>query len=288
MACDSYPTDDIPLGPKRAFTFITGAFIGAPLLVTGVGYGFGSILAIAEDWTAHDGFLYVISNLLGLGNPLSNLSPSSDFGIWIDILVAVWSLSVASAFIGIVGNMQFIRNLAERWERYWIVAGLRANNVDEMMEGDVDGKITFEEFCSRLEDEMDNFQQALGVFGVLKQEPPSSPYPSERQAVQEHGSQPGLQPPLAPAGTTVALASPQSKITATSPTGVHGSQNMLIMTELQQVRQEAIRTQEAIAQLVLKMSQLEAKLPSNSEKSAAPGPHAHHMEEDEFGAGGYL
>ena len=207
--------------------------------------------------------------------------------------------------------------LGHTFGRYWIVAGLRANNVDEMMEGDVDGKITFEEFCSRLEvishqrstteqlrkafdyidkdltgcitqDEMDNFQQALGVFGVLKQEPPSSPYPSERQAVQEHGSQPGLQPPLAPAGTTVALASPQSKITATSPTGVHGSQNMLIMTELQQVRQEAIRTQEAIAQLVLKMSQLEAKLPSNSEKSAAPGPHAHHMEEDEFGAGGYL
>lgn len=54
------------------------------------------------------GFYYVVGNLCGLATPLTDKSPDSTVGALVDILVAVWSLSIAGCFIGLVGNMTFI------------------------------------------------------------------------------------------------------------------------------------------------------------------------------------
>ena len=56
-----------------------------------------------------DWFLYIISNLVGLGTPLTNVTPSAEniFGEIFDLFVAVWSLSVAGIVIGIIGTLSF-------------------------------------------------------------------------------------------------------------------------------------------------------------------------------------
>lgn len=54
-------------------------------------------------------FLYIASNLLGLATPLTNVSPDSGhiFAEIIDLIIAVWSLSIAGAAIGVVSALTF-------------------------------------------------------------------------------------------------------------------------------------------------------------------------------------
>ena len=61
-----------------------------------------------------DGYLYVISNLTGLGNPLTIASPVSPDGIHFALIVSVWSMTIAGAAIGVVGNFSCIVTAA-RW-----------------------------------------------------------------------------------------------------------------------------------------------------------------------------
>jgi len=76
----------------------------------------GALLAEIEGWSIADGYLYVISNLTGLGNPLTDATPDTDAGIYFALLVSIWSLTIAGAAISILGNfdcMSTLANLAE-------------------------------------------------------------------------------------------------------------------------------------------------------------------------------
>ena len=55
-------------------------------------------------------FLYVVGNLVGLGNPLTNVGPSTGNAMseTLDLLICVWSLGIAGAVIGIAGSMSFM------------------------------------------------------------------------------------------------------------------------------------------------------------------------------------
>jgi hypothetical protein len=62
------------------------------------------------DW--YQWFLYVCSNLVGLGNPLTNVSPQSGHVLseMVDLLVAVWALSVFGTVVGVIGGLSAMRN----------------------------------------------------------------------------------------------------------------------------------------------------------------------------------
>lgn len=90
------------------------ALLILPVVVLPTAGIFGAILAEIEGWTMLDGYLYVISNLTGLGNPLTIASPVSPDGIHFALIVSVWSMTIAGAAIGVVGNFSCIVTAA-RW-----------------------------------------------------------------------------------------------------------------------------------------------------------------------------
>jgi len=69
---------------------------------------FGGILAAAEGWSFYDGFLYVVSNMTQLANPLTEVMPESVPGQIFDIIVALWSLAVAGTVIGVVASLSVV------------------------------------------------------------------------------------------------------------------------------------------------------------------------------------
>jgi len=49
----------------------------------------------------------IAGNICGLGTPLTSESPTSTFGKLLDVLIAVWSMSVAGIVIGLVGSFSY-------------------------------------------------------------------------------------------------------------------------------------------------------------------------------------
>ena len=91
-------------------------FIIFPLLVGLVCLFFGAFLSWAEGWGIGDGFYYVISNLCGLANPLTNASPTTSGGKALDVYVALASISVFAAVITMVGYFSMWNTLMRRFE----------------------------------------------------------------------------------------------------------------------------------------------------------------------------
>lgn len=67
---------------------------------------------VIQRWTVKEGYLYVISNLTGLGNPLTTLSPETAGGVYFCLLVSIWSMTIAGAAMGTVGNFKCLATLA--------------------------------------------------------------------------------------------------------------------------------------------------------------------------------
>lgn len=100
--------------PLVAFMLLN--FIIAPLLCFGLGLGLGAILAAAEDWPVlgvNGGFWYVTANIAGTP-ALSDISPISNMGITVDIIVSTISLVFASTVIALSGMLAFVGNLPDR------------------------------------------------------------------------------------------------------------------------------------------------------------------------------
>ena len=60
----------------------------------------GAILALAENWHVSEGILYVLSNILGLANPLTDVSPNKTAGKVIDVVIS----SIALGYIAIFAD----------------------------------------------------------------------------------------------------------------------------------------------------------------------------------------
>ena len=100
----------------NVLTFLVFIFIVIPIVIILVAVLFGFILAEVEGWKIKDGFYYIISMLCGLPNPLTDVTPDSDEGKIVDIIIALWALSLAGTIIGIVGGMSVINTLVESAE----------------------------------------------------------------------------------------------------------------------------------------------------------------------------
>ena len=85
-----------------------------PLFVAIIAAVFGLILAAAEGWTMVDGLLYVFSNLLGLGTPLTDVTPQTVGGDVIDIIVSSFALGCVAVFVDYVTVLNHARYVRKR------------------------------------------------------------------------------------------------------------------------------------------------------------------------------
>mmetsp|Transcript_12535 Transcript_12535/g.33562 ORF Transcript_12535/g.33562 Transcript_12535/m.33562 type:complete len:364 (-) Transcript_12535:120-1211(-) len=77
---------------------------------------FGAILAVIEAWTPWDGILYVISNIAGLGNPLTSNSPTTGSGTIFDIIISLWALGLFGSIVGMVSSLTWTTSAIHRLE----------------------------------------------------------------------------------------------------------------------------------------------------------------------------
>jgi hypothetical protein len=71
----------------------------------------------------------LISNhVLALGNPLNSLTPTTQFGEIIDIVMATWSLVLASTVMGMIGGLHAAETFANKMQ------GSMAQAVEEIKE----------------------------------------------------------------------------------------------------------------------------------------------------------
>lgn len=79
-----------------------------PLLPLFLATVFGGLFALCEpDTTFKQGFLYVVSNLLGMGNPLTSYNPSyTSVAIVIDMYVAITALVCFGIMLNVVNLFQ--------------------------------------------------------------------------------------------------------------------------------------------------------------------------------------
>ena len=96
--------------------FIVFVFAVVPGILCIAALIFGALLADAEGWSWQDGFLYVITNLCILGGTLTSVSPTSDRGRAVDIIIGLYSLSVQGTVIGIVGTLSIHERLVKTVE----------------------------------------------------------------------------------------------------------------------------------------------------------------------------
>jgi len=85
---------------------------------------FGFVLAGIEKWPISDGFLYVFSNALYLGNPLTDVSPNTPSGALLDVLIssmAVGYMAIFADYVTTLNPAKFVR----KWLRkYFGEAGI--------------------------------------------------------------------------------------------------------------------------------------------------------------------
>lgn len=101
------------MGRKLAM-FFWFVVVLCPLTVMIIAAIFGALLAEVEGWHFWDGFYYVVSNLTGLATPLTEVTPETQSGKIFDVLVAVWSLSLAGCIIGIVGSLSAVSSVVHQ------------------------------------------------------------------------------------------------------------------------------------------------------------------------------
>jgi len=76
------------------------AFFLVPILGASFGLIFGGMLSLVEGWTLEDGFLYIVTNVLILPGPLTEVLPDTYAGIWFSLVISIWGLLViVSVFV---------------------------------------------------------------------------------------------------------------------------------------------------------------------------------------------
>ena len=115
----------IILAPCLCTTFIV--FVLVPLVVFLFSAAFGAVLYALECPPAigtadeellcsvYDWFLYVTGNLVGLGNPLTNVTPVSGHVLaeMVDLMISTWSLAITGTVVGLIGGLAALRSAVD-------------------------------------------------------------------------------------------------------------------------------------------------------------------------------
>lgn len=105
--------DQWPRSAKEGAAMLVLMFFIVPCAIFFTSGVFGSVLAAAEEWSWTTGFDYVVSNVAGLSNPLTSVSPTSTIGIFLDVIVSVWAMLLANSFMGVTANMGCVQRIID-------------------------------------------------------------------------------------------------------------------------------------------------------------------------------
>ena len=100
-----------------------------PLLVALIAVVCGSILGVAEGWSVRDGILYVFSNLLSLGTPLTDVLPTTMVGDIIDIIISSMALGCVAVFVDYVTCLNPARYIRKRTTEFLEQRGLLETSI---------------------------------------------------------------------------------------------------------------------------------------------------------------
>jgi len=70
-------------------------------------------LALVEGWPLREGVLYLLGNVLGLSNALTDFSPESNTGKILDVIVSTWALLMTGTVMGIIAGLSLVTDLTE-------------------------------------------------------------------------------------------------------------------------------------------------------------------------------
>jgi hypothetical protein len=84
----------------------------------------GAILAFAENWHISQGILYVLENILGLADPLTDNSPVTPGGKVIDVVISSIALGYIAIFADYVTTLNPSSYVRFKIRRYLIALGV--------------------------------------------------------------------------------------------------------------------------------------------------------------------
>jgi len=119
--------------PSETTMFVLTVIFILPIGVICLSFIFGGLLAAVEGWNIMDGFYYSVSALCGLPEALTDVSPDSTSGKFADIVIAVWSLSVAGTFIGLIAGMGLVGKLTDFIEKAGALPDISQVDKKELM-----------------------------------------------------------------------------------------------------------------------------------------------------------
>jgi len=131
--------------PRQVLAFVVFAFVFVPVLVILIALLFGAALAGVEAWTFGQGFFFVMSVLLGLPNPLTEVTPDNDTGKLLEVIFVIWGLSIAGTVIGVLASTQFVHTVLKVMERPFS-SSVFSNTVSAALDKDPDSKLDYDEF----------------------------------------------------------------------------------------------------------------------------------------------
>lgn len=101
-------------GPWSLFIMLFSFLPVGVFTISGI---FGCILAEIEDWYIYVGMGYVISNVLGLQNPLVNVSTKTVVGNMSNLAISVWAMLFTTTCMGVASRMSLIVWVTESMPR---------------------------------------------------------------------------------------------------------------------------------------------------------------------------
>ena len=110
-----------------AETKVCLAFVLAfvPLLIGSLSVALGGLLAVVEGWSFKDGALFLIGNMCGIANPLTETKPENGFGKAAAVVIDCWALAVLGSFVGMFITSGVTRSWVE-FERRCLEIGIVA------------------------------------------------------------------------------------------------------------------------------------------------------------------
>ena len=156
----------VPLIINRQIEYVVTGKIAVPVIALGFviplllainATVFGSILAAAEGWHVKDGIYYVFGNLLGLGTPLTNVTPLTVMGDVLDIIISSFALGSVAVFVDYVTTLNPARSVRKRMKRF-----LEQKGLVELNDPDIPDRHPLD---SQNEDDAPVSNQTLLLFG---------------------------------------------------------------------------------------------------------------------------
>jgi len=102
---------EIKLDIKRLFFLLVFLFFIFPLLPIGLSLVYGGLMVAVDGCSFKQGFLYVVSNILGMANPLTTYTPDNTATIVLDMYVAVTALITFGIMLNFVNLFEIPKAL---------------------------------------------------------------------------------------------------------------------------------------------------------------------------------